>query len=283
VAGVVVKGLPPARLTFVINPDIFTAGVISMSGEPRNKNDMPDVPRMDFVGSLVEIWFALNCAAYHLAYVRVYLQTAALQTPVSEIAKVEQDLRNRAQADLVICRSHLAAFFWQLDHVFEALDISVKRGQKENPEVKYFWSYETQLKKIEQDSAREEINAYRNKAHEAPAIIGQKWSGDHKFLFHFLPTISGLSQNDDTEMSAKLQEYFEYTANVWLSFAPSDFKQRFPRDFRFVVTVPHSYIGELPQELQQLPQLEVQIEAYDKTAEASEPKAQEASSCSDQD
>ena len=81
--------------------------------EPRNKTKMPDVPEMDFVGSLAEIWFSLNCAAYHLAYVRVYLQTGALRTPLSEMAKLEQDLRNRTQADLVICRAHLAAFFWQ--------------------------------------------------------------------------------------------------------------------------------------------------------------------------
>lgn len=242
-----------------------------MGGKPRNENEMPDVPEMDFVGAMAEIWFALNCAAYHLAYVRVYLQTAALQTPIREIVKLEQDLRNSAQADLVICRAHLAAFFWQLDHFFEALDISVKRGQKEQPKARYFWSYENQLKKIEQAAARKEINAYRNKAHEAPAIIGAKWSGDHKFLHHFLPTISGLSNNDETDMIAKLHEYFEYTANVWLSFAPSDFKQKFPRDFRFVVTVPHSYIGELPPGLEHPPQLEVQIEAYDKPVETNKP------------
>ncbi len=241
-----------------------------MNGAPRNKNEMPDVHKIDFVGSMIEIWFSLNCAAYHLAYVRVYLQTAALRTPLSEIVKLEQDLRNKAQADLVICRAHLAAFFWQIDHVFEALDISVKQGQKEHPELRYFWSYEKQLKKIEEEPARKEINAYRNKAHEAPAIIGTNWSGDHKFLHHFLPTISGLSNNDETDMNAKLHEYFEYTANVWLSFAPSDFKQKFPRDFRFVVTVPHSYIGELPTGLEHPPQLEVHIEAYDKSVETSE-------------
>ncbi len=75
----------------------------------RNDKKMPDVPQMDFVGSMVEIWFALNCVAYHLAFVRVYLQTAALQTKASEMAKLEEDLRNTAQADLVICRAHLAA------------------------------------------------------------------------------------------------------------------------------------------------------------------------------
>ncbi|MGB8475167.1 MAG: hypothetical protein WCE61_13870 [Candidatus Acidiferrum sp.] len=242
-----------------------------MNGELRCENKMPDVPEVDFVGSMVEIWFSLNCAAYHLAYVRVYLQTAALQTKASEMAKLEEDLTNKAQADLVICRAHLAAFFWQLDHVFEALDISVKRGQKELPELKYFWSYEKHLENIEKESARREINAYRNMAHQTPAIIGMKWSGDHKFLHHFLPTIGGLSQNDETDMNAKLQEYFEYTANIWLSFAPSDFKNRFPRDFRFAVTVPYSYIGTLPPELKRLAQLEVHIEAYHKTAQAGDP------------
>jgi hypothetical protein len=265
------RGLPRNyRLLKTATSDIVTTEAINMSGALRSENKMPDVPEMDFVGSMVEIWFPLNCAAYHLAYVRVYLQTGALQTKASEIAKLEQDVKNKSQADLVICRAHLAAFFWQLDHVFEALDISVKRGQKEHAELRYFWSYENQLKKIEQESTRREINAYRNMAHQTPAIIGVKWSGDHKFIHHFLPTISGLSQTDETDMNAKLQEYFEYTANIWLSFAPSDFKKRFARDFRFVVTVPHSYIGELPRELERLPQLEVYIEAYDKTTKAAD-------------
>src|ERR1700722_5975968 len=111
-----------------------------MDGKRTSQNEMPDVPKMDFVGSMIEIWFALNCVAYHLAYVRVYLQTKALQTPLGEMVKLGQDHRNQAQADLVICRAHLAAFFWQLDHVFEALDISVKIGQKEQPAERYFWA-----------------------------------------------------------------------------------------------------------------------------------------------
>jgi hypothetical protein len=241
-----------------------------MNDEPRNKITMPDVPEMDFVGSMIEIWFALNCAAYHLAYVRTYLQTAALQTPARELAKLEQDWRNKAQADVVICRAHLAAFFWQLDHVYEALDISVKRGQKEQPNERYFWSYEQQLKKIDEGSIRKEINAYRNTAHTTPAIIGQKWTAEHNFVRHFLPSIRGLRQHDDTDMNQTLHEYFEYTANVWLSFAPSDFKERFPRDFHFVVSVPHSYMGELPPELAQAPQLEVHITAHDKMDESGE-------------
>jgi hypothetical protein len=49
-----------------------------MTVRAKNYNDMPDVPDQDFVGALCEIWCTINYAAYHLAYVRVYLQTTAL-------------------------------------------------------------------------------------------------------------------------------------------------------------------------------------------------------------
>ena len=45
-----------------------------------DKREMPDVPKLDFVGALAEIWFQINYAAYHLAYVRVYSQSDALRT-----------------------------------------------------------------------------------------------------------------------------------------------------------------------------------------------------------
>lgn len=53
---------------------------------------------------------------------------------------------------------------------------------------------------------------------------------------------------------------------VWatrLSFSPADFKEKFPRNFKFTVTVPHTFIGELPPELQAVPQLEVSVVAQD--------------------
>jgi hypothetical protein len=56
-----------------------------MGPRMKNENDMPDVPDPDFIGSLCEIWFGINYTAYHLAYVRVYLQTAALQTHVKDV------------------------------------------------------------------------------------------------------------------------------------------------------------------------------------------------------
>ncbi len=157
------------------------------SGERKHEN-MPDVPKLDFVGALCEIWFNINYAAYHLAYVKVYLQTAALQMRVDELRKEEQDFRNKTQVDLIICRAHLAAFFWQLDHFFEALTTAVTRGQKEQPEEKYFWTYGKKLEEFEKGPIRQEIKASRNKSHELPAIIGCSWTSEGKFHHHFLPT-----------------------------------------------------------------------------------------------
>ncbi len=239
---------------------------------------MPDVPDSDFVGTLSEIWFAINYAAYHLAYTRVYLQTESLQTHVEQIRKEEQAFRDMTQIDLIICRAHLAAFFWQVDHVFEALRIAINRGQKEHAELKYFWSWGKRLEGIEASAIRKEINAYRNKSHEFPAIIGCKWEdqgGVPKFLHHFLPTIAGNEHKENIDINKQLQDYFEFAANVWLSFAPGDYKEKFPRSFKFLVTVPHSYLGELPPELKGVPQLEVGIVAQDPPAPAMEEKGTE--------
>lgn len=242
-----------------------------MNSRGRDKNDMPDVPDPSFVGALCEIWYGINYGAYHLAYVRVYLESAALQTHVDKIRAQEQAIRDQMQTDVVICRSHLAAFFWQIDHVFEALRMAITRGQKEHGEHKYFWKWEQDLKRIEETSLRKEISAYRNKGHEIPAIIGCKWEGKGaKFVRHFLPAIDGHEPEESTDMNTQLQRYFEFVANVWLSFAPGDFKDKFPRNFKFPVTIPHSFIGKLPPELKSFPQLEVSVEAYKREDESSQ-------------
>lgn len=239
---------------------------------PRD-NEMPDVPELDFICSLCEIWSGLNYAAYHLCYVRVYSQTAALQTEVDQVRKQDQVLRDMAQIDMVICRAHLAAFFWQLAHVFEALRIAIARGQKEHATDQYFWEAEKQLQEIEQTDTAKEIKAYRNKAHEIPAIIGCRWETPGKFLHHFLPSIAGREPKEDIELNTQLQQYFEFVANLWLSFVPGDLKDKFPRKFSFPVSIPNSYVGELPPGLEKAPQLQVELEPYDR-AQATQREAQ---------
>jgi hypothetical protein len=229
---------------------------------------MPDVPKQDFVDALAEIWFQISFAAYHMAYVRVYSQSDALRTRTDVLRDQEQEVRGHVQVDIVICRTHLAAFFWHLEHVFEALRSAITRGQREYPTEKYFWAYEKRLNDIEQWTVRQEIKDYRNMGHQNPAIIGSKWDGDGKFLHHFLPTISGHQPAEEVDMIARLQHYFEFAANVWLEFAPGDFKEKFPRDFRFPVTIPYLFGGELPDGLKGHPQLEVSVESYDRSTQA---------------
>lgn len=235
-----------------------------------DKREMPDVPKLDLTGALAEIWFQINYAAYHMAYIRVYSQSAALRTQVDQVRAQEQATRDNAQIDVVICRTHLAAFFWYLEHVFEALRTAITRGQKEHPDLKYFWSYEKRWDEIENFSIRQEIKDYRNMGHQNPAIIGCRWDHEGHFLHHFLPTISGHQPKEDIELNTQLQKYFEFATNVWLEFAPGDFKEKFPRDFRFPVTVPYLYEGELPKELSGAPQLEVAIQSYDRALPATE-------------
>jgi hypothetical protein len=237
-----------------------------MAGKARNpKKDMPGVPDLNFIGAVCEIWSGLNYAAYHLVYVRVYSQTAALQVHADQLREQEQVLRDMAQVDVIICRTHLAALFWQLDHVFEALRIAITRGQKEHPNLEYFWACEKELKKIEQMSIRQEISAYRNKGHDIPAIIGCLWDKKGgKFIHHFLPSIVGHEQKGSIDMNQQLQQYFEFVFNIWLSFVPGELKEKFPRNFKFPVTIPNSYVGDLPPELKGVPQFEVSLEAYER-------------------
>jgi hypothetical protein len=94
-------------------------------------------------------------------------------------------------------------------------------------------------------------------------------------LHHFLPTISGHTPQEDVELNLRLQQYLSsLRTNVWLEFAPGDFKETFPRDFRFPVTVPLLFTGNLPEELKGKPQLEVQINSYDKSVTGAEPASE---------
>jgi hypothetical protein len=223
---------------------------------------MPDVPKLELIDALSEIWFSINYAAYHMAFVRVYSQSEGLRLNRDLLREQEQDVRDYAQTDIVICRSHLGAFFWHLEHVFEALRTAINRGQKEHPDLPYFWAYEKRLDELEKLPFREEIRDYRNMGHQNPGVIGCNWDKDHNFLFHFLPTISGHQPMEGIEMNTRLQQSFEFAANVWIEFAPGGFKEQFPRDFKFPVTVPYLYVGELPKELSSAPRFEVSIESY---------------------
>ena len=152
---------------------------------------------------------------------------------------------------MIICRSHLASFFWQSHHVFEAMEVAIKRGQKGVSKAPVFLHPRESPGKSTAAAIPKEIEAYRNESHNIPAIIGQKWEEKGgKFIYHFLPSLKGTRAKNSVELNKQLQVYFEYVVNLWLAFLPEPNKATFPRNFSFPVTVPFSYLGELPAEMQ---------------------------------
>jgi hypothetical protein len=57
-------------------------------------------------------------------------------------------------------------------------------------------------------------------------------------VHHFLPSLAGHEAKESIDLSEQLQTYFEYVENVWRLFVPEPLKSKFPRSFRFPVTVP---------------------------------------------
>jgi len=120
-----------------------------MSQRLGDKSEMPDVPKSDFVDALTEIWFQINFAAYHMATCGCMASEASPDQNACA-ARARTGRAGSRTIDIVVSRSHLAAFFWHLEHVFEALRTAITRGQKEHPEAKYFWAYEKELDELEQ-------------------------------------------------------------------------------------------------------------------------------------
>jgi hypothetical protein len=88
---------------------------------------MRDIPKMHFADALAEIWSQINFAAYHMAYVQVYTQSEALRNRAEALRDEERSVRDHVQVDIIIWSTHLAAFFWHLEHVFEALRTAIMR------------------------------------------------------------------------------------------------------------------------------------------------------------
>jgi hypothetical protein len=70
------------------------------------------------------------------------------------------------------------------------MEAAINRGKKEHPDKRYYYSSEKQLEKIRQSPEAREIQAYRNKGHELPGIIGRAWEKKGgRFLHHLLPPV----------------------------------------------------------------------------------------------
>ena len=90
---------------------------------------MPDVPDPDFAGNLWRIGSAstMLLTTWHMS------ESICRLLPFKPML-IRQKTKNSwfaiMSADVVICRTHLAASFWQINHIFETLRAAITRVKR---------------------------------------------------------------------------------------------------------------------------------------------------------
>lgn len=218
------------------------------------------IPKIAFADAATEIWQCLGYCAFHAAHVLVYLQSDALRIPKPDVDKFiltlppdqQEDTRARFQSDMMTCRAHLAAFFWQLDHIFESLLLALRRGRDENKvDMRTYVLAERFIKKQQSSTIGEEISLYRNASHQVPGIAA-RWheSNTGKFLFHFLPEPgeefdrenppAEIAQTPARKMEEQLHSYFEFVARTCTEVIHWNFSDT----WTILVVCPFTFMGD---------------------------------------
>jgi hypothetical protein len=224
-------------------------------------------PIQDFDGMVAEVWHTLNVCLYHAAYVRVYADTGAMRLAGSKRAHaatqpLPQAERDMLQEDAIVFRAHFAGVIWQLRHLVELLGKAYKHceGGIVTAEQR------TKLAKaLADDPIADEIRVYRNLSHEFSGVVITIHDATDAFVAHVFPPSDAKAPEqraplDETEiqkavrereLNMKLEAYCNHVAGYCEGlFRIIDAKYKMtviPRSHGFLVTVPHSYQGQLPE------------------------------------
>jgi hypothetical protein len=227
-------------------------------------------PKQDFEGMACEIWQGLDACLYHAAYVRIYANTIAMHGVGSRRfhkmvrPQMSQTERDQLQEDLIVFRSHFAGVLWQLHHLGdELLRGAYKRCKQES--ILTDERHDELVRKLDEDPILSEIRGYRNLSHEfAGVIVTMHDSSTDAFIAHIFPSLGGKDADrnfqdrpvdeheiKEQELNTKLEAYCNrlggYCEGLF-RFIDAKYKRTvFPRSRGFMVTIPHSYQGELPQ------------------------------------
>lgn len=216
-----------------------------------------------------EIWQGLNICLYHAAYVRIYADSTAMHLAGSRrreavLKQMPQVDRDCLQEDTIVFRAHFAAVLWQLNHVADELvRLAYKRCYQEDVVTKD--RYDALVKALDDDPSLKEIRDYRNLSHQFAGVIVTLHDGaTDAFIAHVLPPLgvqapaqwAALDEQEiqksvsERELNIKLQSYCDYVSGYCEGlFRIIDAKYKMaviPRSHGFVVTIPHSYEGQLP-------------------------------------
>jgi len=224
-------------------------------------------PIQDFDGMVAEVWHTLNVCLYRAAYVKVYADTGAMRLAGSKRAHaatqpLSKDERELLQEDAIVFRAHFAGVLWQLHHLVELLGKAYKRCGKEN-----IVTPENSAKlatALEDDPIVEEIRVYRNLSHEFSGVVITIHDATDTFIAHVFPPLGAKAPEQrapldeaeihkavqEQELNMKLEAYCNqlggYCEGLFRVIEANHKTGVIPRSQGFLVTVPHSYRGELP-------------------------------------
>lgn len=226
-------------------------------------------PKQDFEGMVCEIWSGLDICLYHAAYVRTYADSTALRLAGSRrretiLQQMSQADRDCLQEDVIVFRAHFASVLWQLHHLADELvRLAHKRCFQEGIVTKE--RYDALVKALDEDPLLKEIRDYRNSSHQFAGVITTLHDGaTDAFIAHVLPPLdvqapaqqAALNEQEirkevkEGELNMKLQSYCDHVSGYCEGlFRIIDTKYKMtaiPRSHGFVVAIPHSYQGQLP-------------------------------------
>jgi hypothetical protein len=226
-------------------------------------------PNQDFEGLAYEIWLGLNDCLYHAAYVRIYANTIAMHLAGSKrrhtvTQAMSQTERDQLQEDLIVFRAHFAGALWQLNHLGdELLRVAYRRCKQEGIVAKE--RHDALVKVLDDDPAIKEIRDYRNLSHQfAGVIVTLHHTSTDAFIAHVFPPLDGKPsernqqevplddrQIQERELNTKLQAYCDhlggYCEGLFRIIDAQYGNTVLPRSRGFLVTIPHSYQGQLPE------------------------------------
>ncbi|MGH9707678.1 MAG: hypothetical protein ACRD5R_13045 [Candidatus Acidiferrales bacterium] len=173
--------------------------------------------------------------------------------------------RDCLQEDVIVFRAHFAGVLWQLHHLADELvRLAYKRCYQEGIVTKQ--RYDTLVKALDDDPLLKEIRDYRNLSHQSTGVVTTLHDGaTDAFIAHILPPLDVQAPAQRTvldeqeirkevterELNMKLQSYCDHVAGYCEGlFRIIDARYNtavIPRSHGFVVTIPHSYQGQLPE------------------------------------
>jgi hypothetical protein len=227
-------------------------------------------PKQDFEGMVCEIWSGLDICLYHAAYVRTYADSTAMRLAGSRrretiLQQMSQADRDFLQEDVLVFRAHFAGVLWQLHHLADELvRLAYKRCYQEGIVTKE--RYDALVKAIDDDPLLKEIRDCRNLSHQFAGVVVTLHDGTtDAFIAHVLPPLdlqapvqrAALDEQEirkdteERELNKKFQSYCDHVSGYCEGlFRIVDAKHKMtviPRSHGFLVTIPHSYQGELPE------------------------------------